>query len=175
MAEAGQEIAGYGSTIKFVEPGSPERVVVEIAYKGDGVKPPMHFHPSQEERFEVLEGEINVILDGEERVIRAGDTLVVPAGTPHQMWVTAPARQRWETRPALKTERFFETMWGLQQDGKLEGDPRKAKLQMAATMRNFRDEIRVTNPSPAAQALLFPLLSVVARARGMKPEYSPAG
>ena len=173
MAEAGQEIAGYGSTIAFVETGSPERVVVEIAYRGDGVKPPMHLHPSQEERFEVLEGEINVLLDGEERVIRPGDTLTVPARTPHQMWATAPARQRWETRPALNTERFFETMWGMQQDGKLEGDAQRAKLQMALTMRHFRREIRVTNPSPVAQAVLFPLFGALARSRGMKPEYSP--
>ena len=175
MAEAGQEIAGYGSTIRFVETGSPEVVVVEIAYKGDGVRPPMHFHPSQEERFEVLEGEINVVLEGEERVIRAGDELVVPPRTPHQMWATAPARQRWETRPALKTERFFETMWGMQQDGKLEGDPRQAKLQMALTMRHFRREIRVTNPSPAVQKFAFPLLGVLARARGKKAEYRPEG
>ena len=169
MATPGQEVAGYGSTIKFVETGSPDRVVVEIAYKGDGVKPPTHLHPKQEERFEVLEGEINVLLDGEERVIRAGDTLTVPAGTPHQMWATAPARQRWETTPAQNTERFFETMWGLQQDGKLEGDPKRAKLQMALTMRHFRREIRVTKPSGAAIAAA----SVFARVRGMKPEYRP--
>ena len=172
MPRAGQEIAGYGSTIRFVETVAEtdgERVVVEIAYKGDGVRPPVHFHPRQEELFTVLEGEINVLLDDEERVIRAGDTLTVPAGTPHQMWATAPARQRWETRPAQKTDRFFETMWGLQQDGKLEGDPKRAKLQMALTMRHFRDEIRVTSPSQAA----LTLGSLVARARGLKPEYAP--
>ena len=169
MASPGQEIAGYGSTIRFVETGSPERVVVEIAYTGDGAKPPTHFHPQQEERFEVLEGEINVLLDGEERVIRAGDTLTVPAGTRHQMWATAPARQRWETTPAQKTERFFETMWGLQQDGKLEGDPERAKLQMALTMHHFRDEIRVEKP-PAEE---LEAGAAEAQARGLEPEYRP--
>jgi glyoxylate utilization-related uncharacterized protein len=148
---------------------SPERVVVEIAYDGRGGKPPPHLHPSQEERFEVLDGEINVLLDGERRTLRKGDTLLIPPGTPHQMWADAPARQRWETRPALKTERFFETLWGMQQDGKLEGDPRKSKLQMALTMHHFRNEIRLTSPSGAALAAL----SLVARARGMKPEYRP--
>lgn len=169
MASAGQEISGYGSTIRFVETGSPKRVVVEIAYNGDGVKPPTHFHPSQDERFTVLEGEINVVLDGEERTIKAGDTLDVPAGTPHRMWATAPARQRWETTPALNTERFFETMWGLQQDGKLEDDPDRAKLQMALTMHHFRDEIRVEKPSAAE----LEAGAALARARGMGPEYKP--
>jgi hypothetical protein len=167
-----RSIAGYGSTISFVET-SPERVVVEIAYAGNGVKPPTHFHPSQEERFRVLEGEIHALVDGEERVLRAGDELTIPPGTPHQMWSEEPARQRWETRPPLKTERFFETLWGLQQDGRLEGDPRKAKLQMALTMRHFRDEIRVIG-LPRAQQRALPLLAVVARARGLRPEYEPA-
>jgi glyoxylate utilization-related uncharacterized protein len=163
-----RSIAGYGSTITFVET-SPERVVVEIAYDGNGVKPPTHLHPRQEERFEVLEGEINVLLDGQRRTLGTGDTLLVPPGTPHQMWADKPARQRWETRPALETERFFETLWGMQQDGVLEGDPRKAKLQMALTMRHFRKVIRLQRPSPGALAAL----SVVARARGLKPEYEP--
>jgi glyoxylate utilization-related uncharacterized protein len=168
-----RSLAGYGSTITFVD-AAPERVVVEIAYDGNGLKPPTHLHPSQEERFEVLEGQINVLLDGERRTLGSGDTLLVPAGTPHQMWADAPARQRWETRPALKTERFFETLWGLQQDGLLEGDPRKSKLQMALTMRHFRDEIRLTG-LPRAQRAALPLVALVARARGLKPEYRPRG
>jgi glyoxylate utilization-related uncharacterized protein len=166
-----RSIAGYGSTITFVD-SSDERVVVEIAYDGNGVKPPTHLHPSQEERFEVLDGEINVLLDGERRTLARGETLLVPPGTPHQMWADAPARQRWETRPALKTERFFETLWGLQQDGLLEGDPRKSKLQMALTMRHFRDEFRLTE-LPSAQKAALPLVALVARARGLKPEYRP--
>jgi hypothetical protein len=166
-----RSIAGYGSTIDFVET-TPERVVVEIAYDGNGVKPPTHLHPRQEERFEVLAGEINLLLDGERRTLREGDTLTIPPGTPHQMWADTPARQRWETRPAQKTARFFETLWGMQQDGRLEGDPRRSKLQMAITMRHFRDEIRVVG-LPARQRIALPFLAVVARARGVKPEYVP--
>jgi mannose-6-phosphate isomerase-like protein (cupin superfamily) len=163
-----RSLAGYGSTIHFVD-STPERVVVEIAYDGRAGKPPPHLHPSQEERFEVLEGEINVLLDGERRTLREGDTLLVPAGTVHQMWAEEPARQRWETRPALETERFFETRWGMQADGVLEGDPRRSKLQMALTMHHFRRVIRPTSPPGPALAAL----SLVARARGLKPEYRP--
>jgi glyoxylate utilization-related uncharacterized protein len=152
--------------VQRVAPGGLE---VEATYGPGGSPPPKHLHPGQDERFEVLEGEIDVILDGEERTIRAGDTLTVPAGTRHRMWATAPARQRWETTPALRTERFFETMWGLQQDGKLERDPELAKLQMALTMSHFADEIRVESPSAAE----LEAGAAEARARGLKPEYRP--
>ncbi len=30
------------------------------------------------------------------------------------MWSEGGARQRWETTPALRTERFFEIVWGIQ-------------------------------------------------------------
>ena len=124
MAERGQRIEGYDSAIEFVETTAEsdgERVVIEISYQGSGIKPPAHFHPNQTEHFEVLEGEIHVDLDGEERTVTAGETIDLPPGTTHQMWCDVPSRQRWTTAPALKTERFFETMWGLQQDGKAGG------------------------------------------------------
>ena len=170
MAKPGDEIKGVSSTIRFVETTAQtggEYLLVEIAYDGDGRPPPPHFHPNQDERFEVLEGEIHARLDDEpERVVRAGETLLVPAGTVHQMWASAPARQRWETRPALNTERFFETLWGFQRDtGGLPGP-----TQMALSLRHFSDEFRVLAPPPVVQRLAFPVLAGVARLRGLEPE-----
>ena len=37
-----------------------------------GSAPPPHFHPAQDERFEVLEGELSAVVDGAERTLRAG-------------------------------------------------------------------------------------------------------
>ena len=44
-----------------------------------------------------------------------GDQLVVPPGTVHAMWNAGPGpvRAAWVTRPALRTEQFFERAWGL--------------------------------------------------------------
>ncbi len=89
MAEPGQEIEGFDSTIRFVETTAEtdgERLVVEIAYAGSGAVPPSHFHPTQTENFEVLEGEIHVKVGDSERTLRPGDELEIPPGTPHQMW-----------------------------------------------------------------------------------------
>ena len=87
-----------------------ELLEVESSWDGAGPEPPEHYHPRQEERFEVLEGELQARVGDLERTVGAGETLDVPAGTPHTMWNTGPGRARavWQTRPALKTEAFFE-------------------------------------------------------------------
>lgn len=176
MAERGQRIEGIASAIEFIETTAEsggERVVVEISYAGTGDRPPVHFHPSQTEHFEVLEGEIHAAVDGTERVLSPGDELTIPPGTEHEMWATVPSRQRWTTMPALRTESFFETLWGLQQDGRAGDDGMPSKLQMALSLNHFKQEFRLANPPPAVQAVVFGALSVVARARGLSPTYRP--
>ncbi len=175
MAEPGQEIEGFDSTIRFVETTaetSGERLVVEIAYAGSGAVPPSHFHPTQTENFEVLEGEIHVKVGDTERTLRPGDELEIPPGTPHQMWCDEPSRQRWTTTPAQKTERFFETIWGLQRDGKTSG-AMPSLPQTALTLRHFSEEFRLTSPPGPLQDLLTMPLAALARLAGKEPEYSP--
>lgn len=74
-------------------------------------EPPDHCHPRQEERFELLEGTLELRVAGVRRQLRAGESLVIPAGTRHAMWTTptTSARARWQTRPALRSADFFAT------------------------------------------------------------------
>jgi quercetin dioxygenase-like cupin family protein len=81
---------------------------MEGFYSGEGGLPPEHFHPRQDEHFEVLEGAVRAVVDGEERRYVAGEAFDIPAGTPHQMAGDGPARLHWEVRPALRTAEFFE-------------------------------------------------------------------
>jgi quercetin dioxygenase-like cupin family protein len=112
MAHAGQELHGQdGYRLRLVRI-EPELLEMEAIYGGSGRFPPEHFHPSQDEHFEVLAGTVRVIADGEERRYEAGDAFDVPAGTVHQMAGDPPARVRWEVRPALRTAEFFETLYG---------------------------------------------------------------
>ncbi len=90
----------------------PDELVMEASYTGDGGMPPNHLHPSQAERFEVLEGRMRAIVDGEERVYEPGESFDVPAGTAHQMGAEGPTRMRGEVRPALRTAEFFERLYG---------------------------------------------------------------
>jgi mannose-6-phosphate isomerase-like protein (cupin superfamily) len=91
---------------------SSELLEVEGRWSPSEKPPPAHYHPSQDEHFEVLEGTLTARIGGEVRELRKGDTLDVPRGTRHQMWNsgTEPTRAVWQTLPALRTERWFRSI-----------------------------------------------------------------
>jgi hypothetical protein len=89
----------------------PDVLVIESHWlAGNEHGPPAHFHPEQEEHFEILEGEIEVKLGGETSIVRAGDTVDVPVGAVHEMRPLAETRARWEVRPPLRTLALFERL-----------------------------------------------------------------
>lgn len=59
----------------------------ELARRGKVT--PLHTHPSEEETFYVLEGELLVHLDGAEQAVGSGGFLSVPRGVPHAYAVTS--------------------------------------------------------------------------------------
>ena len=90
---------------------APDLLVMEQSYEADAPAPLPHYHPSQDEHFEVLEGEIALKVGHERRVVPAGESFDIPRGTPHTMGPHGgPARVRWEVRPALRTEQFLTEM-----------------------------------------------------------------
>jgi uncharacterized protein YaiE (UPF0345 family) len=105
-----KELQGPGMTLRIIR-DDPEVLEMEAAYAGTGPMPPEHLHPSQAERFEVLEGTLRALIGGEERLYHAGDIFDVPAGTPHTMSATEPTRTNWQVRPALRTAEFFERLF----------------------------------------------------------------
>ena len=90
---------------------SPELLVMEQSYEADDTGPPPHYHPSQDEHFEVLEGAIALKVGHARSVVPAGESFDIPRGTVHTMGPSGgPARVRWEVRPALRTEQFLTEM-----------------------------------------------------------------
>jgi quercetin dioxygenase-like cupin family protein len=59
-----------------------DAVLVEMWVEPGGGVPP-HVHPSMEERFEVISGELSFLSGRKWRTAAAGETVVVPAGTRH--------------------------------------------------------------------------------------------
>jgi mannose-6-phosphate isomerase-like protein (cupin superfamily) len=137
---------------------------MEATYEPGSVEPLEHFHPHQDEHFEILTGTIEAQIGGERQTLRAGDAVDIPAGTVHAMWNGGDdeARVNWETRPALRSEEFFRTIGALARAGKLTPRGAKDTLAGAAVMQEFRDEFRPTTPPALVQAVGFPVFSVVA-------------
>lgn len=66
---------------------TPELLELEAGWAPAGGKPPKHHHPSQDEHFEVLEGELTIEAGGEPPVVlRAGDSFDIPRKTVHRMF-----------------------------------------------------------------------------------------
>jgi quercetin dioxygenase-like cupin family protein len=92
---------------------TPERLEIEATWTTGGGPPPMHWHPLQQEHFEVLTGELTVGLgDAAPRVLQAGATLDVPPRTAHRMWNAGEhgCTARWVVTPALRTAEMFRTI-----------------------------------------------------------------
>jgi len=150
---------------------APDVLVVEVAYAPAGSAPPAHYHPVQDEHFEILEGVLRVGLAGVERDLRAGETFAVPRGTPHRMWnpFAQPARARWETRPAGHTEAWFRALAGLQGTRHVEASGRPKALPFASLAHAYRDTFRLAaGPGPLGR-IAVAALAHVARLTGRSP------
>ena len=135
VAEPGQEIEGFGGMRLRLDRVDPDVLVMEASYSGEAGMPPVHLHPSQTERFEVLDGSMRAKIGDEERVYEVGEVFEVPAGTPHQMAAQGPTRTRWEVSPAMRTAEFFERLYG-------EG-PGSAREMGESFFAEFSDEFRL--------------------------------
>lgn len=148
-----------------------EVLEVEGNYGPKGKPPPAHYHPDQDEHFEVLEGSLRTKVDGDERVLDEGDTLDIPRGTPHQMWNDGddPARVRWETRPAGRTEEWFRSIDTLYKDGTVDEDDRASPLAFGVLLKEYDDVFRLSmGPEPVTKPLVG-LLALLGRIRGYRP------
>lgn len=146
-------------------------------YLGPGAKVAApHVHPQQEERFVIHEGHVRLMSAGQVRHLVAGDTAVVPAGTPHAWWNEGAesAHATVDLRPALDSEKFFETFCGLARDGKANpstGMPAHP-LQLAVLFDTYKQEFAFA--SAWQRALFNPILSVLAPIgyrRGFRSQY----
>ena len=122
-----------GERLEVVQ-DTPDVLTVEACYAPRGNRPPAHYHPGQDEHFEVLEGAVRAVVNGAERRYGAGEAFDIPARTPHQIAGAGPARLHWEVRPALRTAEFFERAYS--------DNPGEDLLA------TFADEFQLTAPRP---------------------------
>ncbi len=100
-----------------------------------------------------------------------GDEITVPPNIRHHFWNPGSddAHAVQFFRPALNTREFFETLFALARDGKLDDNGMPSLLQITVMLPEFSDVIRVTSPPwPVQRAAAF-VLGPVARLRGYRP------
>jgi UDP-N-acetylglucosamine:LPS N-acetylglucosamine transferase/quercetin dioxygenase-like cupin family protein len=118
-----------------------------------GHVPARHVHPSQEERFTIVEGRMSFRLGWRPTIMAGpGETVVVPPGTSH--WFGNPDRSvshaRVEARPALRLQEVFERSATLQVVEYFPGLRMPRLADLAVLMIEFQRELAV----PAVPAFL---------------------
>lgn len=86
------ELLWFGGSLMTIKAGSAATGGAFLLFEllsGRGKVTPLHVHPSEDESFFVLEGELLVHDDGRELRAGAGDFVSIPRGTPHAFMVTS--------------------------------------------------------------------------------------
>ena len=143
-----------------------ELLEIELELPAGGKVPgPLHVHPLQEERFEVVEGTMRFTMGREKVVAGPGEVVTVPAGVKHDFANVGDeaALVRVEIRPALQMERMFETAVALAEQGRtwMGGIPRPLDLALFAI--EFQDEVQGAFPPFWLQRVALAPLAWIAR------------
>jgi quercetin dioxygenase-like cupin family protein len=125
MTETGEMLTLPGGTtarlVERAEATQGERVEFEFTVPPGAPSPPLHFHPSQEERQEVVAGMLSVRLDGSWRSLREGESVSIAPGQAHTVVnrSSETARFRDVHVPALDFQHYIEALHRLTQEGKI--------------------------------------------------------
>jgi quercetin dioxygenase-like cupin family protein len=177
MAYAGQtlENPASGERITFRETAADtggERLSIDLELPPRRRVPgPLHVHPLQEERFEVVAGTMRFRMGRARIVAGPGEVVVVPPGVAHDFANAGDtdAVVRVEVRPALAMERLFETAVGLAEQGRTMRSGVPKPLDLALFVREFEAEVEAAFPPRWVQQIaLVPLAWLAGRRRGAR-------
>jgi mannose-6-phosphate isomerase-like protein (cupin superfamily) len=152
-----------------IRSSTPEALELEATYAPDGSAPPKHWHPEQDEHFEVLEGRVRTRVEGDQHDLGPGEEIDIPRRSVHQMWNpgSEPARVLWRTSPAGRTEQWFRAIDRLHREGRVGSNGMPGPLAFGVLLTEYRDVFRLAAPEPVIRPAMA-LLGVVGRAKGYR-------
>jgi quercetin dioxygenase-like cupin family protein len=106
--------------LRFQPAEDGDAVLVEMWVEPGGGVPP-HVHPSMEERFEVISGELSFLSGRKWQTAAPGETVVVPAGTRHAYRNSGdgPAHGICRASPPQSLQEFLEEAAAMAREGKI--------------------------------------------------------
>ena len=152
--------------------GEYVRVRAELPPRAPGV--PMHFHLSYTERFEVLEGRLDLCVGKKNHVVlTSGQSAFVPLKVPHRFWnaTDEPVVFEGEIRPASNFEKAIKAGDGMARDGKTNKNGVPKNLFELALAYELAESYLSGMPL-FLQKGIFGTLAKIARKRGYDPEFS---
>ena len=152
-----------------------EAVVIECTVQPHGFVAATHLHPSQSERFAVIDGTLGIKVGKEKRTLGPSEVAEVEPGTPHRFWNAGEDEVRFvcEVRPALQFESLLETMFSLAADGKTNRKGMPNPLRLAVIARAHFDTVRLPFPPAWLQKAGLALGAPLGRGLGYRPTYVP--
>jgi quercetin dioxygenase-like cupin family protein len=135
---------------------------IEATYRPGSKPPPAHYHPRQQERFQIQSGAMRFVLDGQERFVRAGEELLIEPGQVHLAHNASSSEEvvtLWQTRPAMKTPLLFATIAELNRRG-------RSLLDLPLMASTFREEFVLARPPRLVQDCVFGILAPLVRLLG---------
>jgi quercetin dioxygenase-like cupin family protein len=169
-----------GETLTFLTAAADtggEYTLVECTVEPDGFVASAHVHPSQTERFELVQGRLGLRVGRELRRLEPGDVAVVEPGTAHRFWNAGDTRAvfRCEVRPALQFESLLETMFGLAEDGKTNAKGMPNPFRLAVIANAHFDTVRLPIVPAPLQRVALALGAPFGRLLGYEATYAAEG
>lgn len=165
-----------GHHITFLQTGTQtngELLQIEYVVERPEDKPviPLHKHLKCTERFEAVHGKLGVVLDGKRHVLDVGQSVNIPPGTTHTFWNAGSGELRFITdvRPPGDLQTYWETVFGLAQDGKVNANGLPNLLQLAV-VAPLADSYDPRTPVAVTKALVV-VLGSIGRLLGYEARY----
>ena len=138
---------GRWEILKTANETGGERFKTRMELDERGELPP-HRHPTAEESYEVIAGELEVQVDGDWSTVNTGQKVVVPPDTEHAFENVGPAEVINVHRPALQFEEFFRGFHRLKTERgvPMPPDGLGSSILLAMLIVEHEDEQRVVSP-----------------------------
>ncbi|KAB1157776.1 cupin domain-containing protein [Flavobacterium luteum] len=151
-----------------------EQLQIECFSPVTSAKDSEHIHPFQENRFQIISGELIFYINRKEQRAIKGNIVSIPKNVPHYFRNPGPNEAHYiqEFCPALKIDSLFETFFALAREGKLNEKGAPNIFRLSLIMLKHEKEFRLTKPNWIIQKIIFKLIAPFGKFLGYKEAYN---